>query len=139
MARRVTLPLTDDKRMSLAHAREKLGGGVSSHGDAGTVVAVGHDQGVIVWSDETSCDVALAGDLVRRVKREEAVTISGAAALRQVARNIRSFASLATGDTTTVDGHTVTIVEKCRWGALVARSDGRIFAVGFRRLAREPN
>ena len=57
--------------------------------------------------------------------------------LAHVAEDARAFAALEEGARVVFDGDvTGKLVEKCRWGGLVARDDGRIFAVGFRRFER---
>jgi hypothetical protein len=136
VARRVSLPMKFDPRMTLARAREKLGGRVTSHGRGGEIVRIGEDMGVVVWSDAAQCDVWIGDDRIKRVPAEEA---SGAAeaVMLDVAADARAFAQLEEGAVVAFDQHiSGRLIEKCRWGALVARDDGRIFAVGFRRFVR---
>ena len=121
--------------MTLARARETLGGRVVSHARGGEVVRVNGDVGVVLWSDGARCDVWIGGG----VKRVATGEVEGASSpeLATVAEDARVFAALEEGARVVFDG-TVTgkLVEKCRWGGLVARDDGRIFAVGFRRFER---
>ena len=136
--RRVSLPMSDDPRLSLARARARLGGRVSSHGRAGELARVGDTHGVVVWSDDAQCDVWIGRDLIRRVAAREVASLEEpSAALAPVAEDARAFARLDEGRTVTFDGaKSGRLIEKCRWGGLVARTDGRIFAVGFRRFVR---
>jgi len=141
MPRRVSLPISEDKRLSLARARDKLGGRVGEHGRAGDPVEIVHHgatrQGVILWSDDASCDVWLGDEACVRVPLDvcaPAALVTGSPLLR-ISRAARAFAALREGTTVQAGDGPVKLVEKCRWGALVASADGRIFALGFHRLA----
>jgi hypothetical protein len=140
MPRRVSLPISDDKRLSLARARQKLGGHAASHGDAGQLVRVFRSEerrvGVVVWSDDASCDVCLERDRIVRVAKRETVpaVVVATSPLVPIAHAAKRFSALREGETVHVDGHAVKVVEKCRWGALVARADGTILAIAFQRL-----
>ena len=142
MARRVTLPISDEKRLSLARAREKLGGRVRSRRDCGQLVQVvrGGERrvGVVVWSGDEQCDVWLEPDQLLRTARRDIVAAIGSATdvVLAVAQAAKSFGKLREGETVHVGGQAVTIVEMCRWGALVARPGGAILAMGFQRLGR---
>jgi hypothetical protein len=140
--RRVSLPIKIETRLTLARAREKLGGRVAAHGDAGALVQIERSGrmslGVVLWSDDTSCDVWLGDDITKRTRKDavvQAITSAGSP-LANIAAAARTFASIDEGETVLLDDETtVRLVEKCRWGALVARADGKIFAVGFRRFS----
>ena len=122
--------------MTLARAREKLGGRVTSHGRGGEIVRIGEEAGVVVWSDEAQCDVWIGDDRIKRVRADEA-TAAAEAVMLDVAADARAFATLEEGARVVFDEKVAgRLLEKCRWGALVARDDGRIFAVGFRRFVR---
>ncbi len=130
-------------RMTLARARERLGGRTKSHGDAGAIVSVGRGGelklGVVLWSDDASCDVWLGDDVTKRARTNAVIRTTAPAplALAQVAADARTFALLEEGQDVSFDeGRFGRLVEKCRWGALVAGPDGKIFAVGFRRFSR---
>jgi hypothetical protein len=144
MSRRVLLPIESDKRLSLERARTKLGGRSASHESAAALIEVRRGTavttGVVVWGDETSCDVLFEDEHMERVRRAETTPASAAPSvhLTSIARSVQRFALVREGDTLHIDGGSVKIVEKCRWGALVARPDGRIFALGFRRLGQAP-
>jgi len=136
VARRVALPMSFDPRMTLARAREKLGGRVVSHERGGEIVRTGEHVGVVLWSDQAQCDVWIADDAVKRVACTD-VESASSTELAHVAEDARAFAALEEGARVVFDGDvTGKLVEKCRWGGLVARDDGRIFAVGFRRFER---
>lgn len=129
-----------DPRMTLARAREKLGGRVVSHQPhrffGGEIVRAGGHVGVVLWSDEAQCDVWIGDDAVKRVASAD-VESASSQELANVAEDARAFAALQEGARVVFDGAiTGKLVEKCRWGGLVARDDGRIFAVGFRRFIR---
>ncbi len=136
MPRRVTLPMSFDPRMTLARAREKLGGRVVSHARGGEIVRAGDRVGVVLWSDDAECDVWIGDDAVKRVASAD-VEPAHSPELAAVAEDARAFAALQEGAPVVFD-ETIAgkLVEKCRWGGLVARDDGRIFAVGFRRFKR---
>ena len=126
--------------MTLARAREKLGGRVVSHASnhfsGGEIVRAGDRVGVVLWSDEAQCDVWIGDDAVKRVACAE-VESATSSDLADVAEDARAFAALREGALVVFDQAIAgKLVEKCRWGGLVARDDGRIFAVGFRRFKR---
>jgi hypothetical protein len=122
--------------MTLARAREKLGGRVVSHARGGDIVRAGGHVGVVLWSDEAECDVWIGDDAVKRVAACD-VESASSPDLASVAEDARAFAALQEGAPVVFDGAIGgKLVEKCRWGGLVARDDGRIFAVGFRRFER---
>jgi hypothetical protein len=137
VARRISLPISVDPRMTLARAREKLGGRVSSHGRGGEVVRVGEDVGVVLWSDEVRCDVWIGSDRIKRVATAEASLAPSTVAMGSVAEDARAFAGLEEGADVVFDEKVQgRLLEKCRWGGLVGAEDGRVFAVGFRRFVR---
>jgi len=140
----VSLPMRFDPTLTLARAREKLGGRVVSHARGGEIVRVEGRLGVVLWSDESQCDVWIGDDAVKRVVCASVEIFplfggeaSSSAELASVAEDARAFAALEEGARVVFDEAIAgKLVEKCRWGGLVARDDGRIFAVGFRRFKR---
>ncbi len=132
--------------MTLARARQRLGGRTVSHGNAGAIVTIARGAetilGVILWSDETTCDVWMGDELIKRTSRTSvmpAVADAGSS-VTSVAADARAFARLEEGQDVRFDaGSTGRLIERCRWGALVAKPDGKIFAVGFRRFDRTSN
>jgi hypothetical protein len=136
---RRSLPVAIDVLPTLTRARKQLGGRAASHGRAGEVVRIDRALGVVLCSDARGCDVWVGGRTTRRVslRAVEAAAAPDDPELAGVAADARAFARLEEGQRVVFDG-TVSgrLIEKCRFGGLVARDDGRIFAVGFRRFAR---
>jgi hypothetical protein len=140
-------PLGGTERPSIEAARRRLGGraNVPSHRAPGSLVQVRllgaeRTKGVLLWSSERHCDVWFEDGVARRA-RIHAITPSVGptpAALLCVAGEIRLFASLAEGESVRWQrGAEVAegcIVEKCRYGAIIVSRDGRVVAVGFRKL-----
>ncbi len=96
--------------------------------------------GVILWASGAHCDVWFDDGIARRVRASVVAGCGGPTplALQRIHAEVRIFASLGEGDRVRWDraGHLVDgcIVEKCRYGAIVLTGDGRLVAVGFRRL-----
>lgn len=129
----------------------QLGGAADTSAFAGTVVRLrrGGDApqlGVALYADPREVDVWLEGSRVRRVRVDEveALPLGEAPGLDAVAAEVTVFASLRNGDAVRWQGddgaaHLGTLFEKCRYGGLVAAPDGRVLAVGFRRLWPAPD
>lgn len=136
--------------------RAKLGGHVDgeppSHLAPGTFVAVGESAalaaasrvGVILSVGALDADVYLTRGMVKRTLNALVVPHDGAvpdelAALRPA---IETFARLVEGQPVWIDrdGAIVpaTLLEKCRYGALVGDADGKILGVGFRKVFDKP-
>lgn len=144
-------PVDDDGPLHLESARRRLGGRAATGPGAGRVVSVaGRDgatvPGVVLYASETELDVWIDDRRVRRT-RPDAVTPYDAPvppAVAQVVADASVFAALAEGqrvvhpDRAGAATHG-TLVEKCRYGALVAGDDGTVRAVGFRRLWPAPS
>lgn len=148
MAKRLFLPLSPaqtDQRPTVDAVRKRLGGRAATEGGAGEVVSFRDDRGfertgVVLFARGAEIDVWAAGDLVRRLRREETRAADGALepAVFEVSRDARTFAALAEGDRVRFEhasgpGEGL-LVEKCRFGGLVERGDGTVLGVGFRRL-----
>lgn len=136
--------------------RRKLGGRASTERDVGAIVAVATSaglsrRGVVVFARGEEVDVwfsELGGlrQLVQRTKRDSVTPAEAADGERReleaVSRDARTFALLEEGSRVCFFGSDGAakgrIVEKCRYGALVASDDGRVVGVGFRRLAADP-
>ncbi|MBX3229558.1 MAG: hypothetical protein KIT84_04420 [Labilithrix sp.] len=140
------------KRPSIEAARQRLGGRISPD-DAppqglahGLVVGVAGGRntivpGVVVFASRSEVHVLLDGVRLRRVLPDHVRTYTGdvSLALSKIAGDAQLFARLAEGEAVRYAGDDGTlvqakVVEKCRWGALVARDDGAVIAVGFRKL-----
>jgi hypothetical protein len=131
--------------MTLVRARERLGGHATSHGDAGAIVHVERGGrmhlGVILWSDDTSCDVWLGDDVTKRTRKDAVVPAVAppGSPFSEIAADARRFVLLEEGQDVHFDEHgRGRLIDKCRWGGLVARADGKIFAIGFRRFSPTP-
>ena len=152
MARRA-LPLFGDllekpaKAPTLEGARKRLGGKANRSAQTGAVVRLIDDEprafGIVLYADEFELDVLLCvsgevGKLLRKTKPELTLPADVEMVDAALLADVRVFASLEEGqrvrfaeDSGTTDG---LLVEKCRYGALVAKDDGKILAVGFRKL-----
>ncbi|MDI3282257.1 hypothetical protein [Polyangium sp. 15x6] len=137
--------------------RKRLGGRASTEpgtGDAVTFTTPGGVRlmGVVLFVRGDELDVWVDENVVRRTRRAAAAPLDAALPrdLVTIAADARVFATLTEGqrirylDEGRVDEGT--LVEKCRFGALVERADGTIVGLGFRRLwpadavpAREPS
>ncbi len=98
-------------------------------------------RGVVVFSNEEECDVFLEAGFVKRTKRAsiETATCETESPLHELSGEARLFASLDEGKRVRFDEperglQEGLLFEKCRYGALVAKDDGTIVAVGFRKL-----
>jgi hypothetical protein len=131
---------------SLEAARRKLGGRAVDSCRAlgslvhGTLRDGACRTGVLLWASPTHSDVWFDDGIARRVRSSVVTAFAGPlpACLSVIVAEVRIFASLAEGDRVRWDrsGEVVAgcIVEKCRYGAIVLTGDGRLVAVGFRRL-----
>ena len=158
MAKKQSLPLVSNrpaKKPSLASARARLGGrpddGPPSFGLApGRIVTFALPSGrrrtaVIVYAGGDDVHVLLDSMRLRRLHAGEVEPHEGAPDddMTKLAADAQLFGLLAEGQPiryadesgALVDGK---LIEKCRWGALVAREDGAVVAVGFRKLWPAP-
>ena len=140
------------KKPSIDAARERLGGRITSEDTPpsgialGLVVGVAGKQGkivpgVVIFASRAEVHVLLDGVRLRRVQPDAVRPFVGEVpfALSKIVGDAQLFARLVEGESVRYagdDGHLVLakVVEKCRWGALVAREDGAVIAVGFRKL-----
>lgn len=145
------------KRPSIDTARSRLGGRASldeppppgfAPGVVVTFPATSGRRlpGVIVFASRAEVHVLLDSVRLRRIPPHDLVVFDGDAGadLEKLAGDARLFGMLVEGQAVRyvddsgdlVDG---TVVEKCRWGALVLRNDGAVVAVGFRKLWPAPS
>jgi hypothetical protein len=159
MARRISLPMTDtlgsEDAPTTATMRKRLGGRVTGEMSVATprgVVTVGSfvelssydgtatKPGVLLTVEGDAVDVYMSGGLVRRTRAEFIAPKSRAADdLIPVAESAAVFARLGEGQAVEVERGegTVergTLVEKCRYGALVKLANDVVLAVGFRKV-----
>jgi ketosteroid isomerase-like protein len=134
-------------RPTIESARKRLGGRAtvpSARAPGSLVRATLRDgqrhAGVVLWASETHCDVWFDDGLARRTRAHCVSPCDGPPPepLGRVAAEMRLFAALAEGDGVRWErGSGVAegcIVEKCRYGAIVVTRDGKLVAVGFRKL-----
>jgi hypothetical protein len=154
MSRRLSLHVTRESERSpsatVAALRTRLGGRASGDpGTAGDLVVLdgggASDRvGVVLFARGDELDVWIADGLVRRTRRDAARSVERAPEhLAAIASDARTFASLVEGQRVRYElspggGAEGTLVEKCRFGALVLREDGKVVAAGFRRLSPAP-
>jgi hypothetical protein len=137
----------ESERPSLDLARRRLGGTAStdSRRVPGSLVVVSlrsgaQAKGILLWETERYSDVWFEDGVARRARAETVSPLDRAvpASLTRIAGEMRIFMSFAEGDRVywqrsaeIADG---CIVEKCRYGAIVVTGDGKVVAVGFRKL-----
>jgi hypothetical protein len=155
MARRLFLPLASDGAVprpmpTVDAVRKRLGGRAATEPGAGEIVSLSGGRiapivsGVVIFVRGDEIDVWLEGDMVRRVRRADTWALGGVIPpdLLAVAAAARAFAGLREGQRVGYRdegrGGEGTLVEKCRFGALVERGDGTVVGVGFRRLRGPP-
>lgn len=131
---------------SVDAVRAKLGGRGASDAPTGARVRASLADGstidgVVLFVEGSAADVVVDATRVRRVAREALSPLEDAAAARLagLADDVRVFATLAEGQRVRFaepGGGTAIglLAEKCRYGALVARDDGTIVGVGFRKV-----
>ncbi len=138
-----------DEPLHLERARKQLGGEALSNAGAGRVVRVqgaGHAPtlGVVLHQTERDVDVWVTPTQVRRTRHEQVTAVDSNASevseeLLRAASDARVFGAIERGARVRYDageGRVAegAVIERCRYGALVARDDGAVMAIGFRRL-----
>ncbi len=97
--------------------------------------------GVVLFVSDTEIDVWIDEGMVRRTRpdRVRPYPGDGYGSLAAIAADARVFAAMEEGDRVAWQDPDGTVargllLEKCRYGALVAREDGALVALGFRKL-----
>lgn len=145
MARRVFLPVNDPtakRRSSTIDAvRARLGGRARTDAQAGRVVSFLDTGaiGVVLFAQGEEVHVFSNAGWVRRTTSASLVAVEDVAAdLHEVINDVRVFAALEEGNRVRfqdVSGMAQgTLLEKCRYGAVVRRDDAKVMGVGFRRI-----
>lgn len=152
MRRRLNLPVSSSEgvgRPTIDAARKRLGGRVESSSLAGAIVSFDSNAGtraigVVLFADDLECDVWIAEGIVRRMPVGDIARFDGVIddPTQAISRDARRFTSLVEGQRVRIvepdsPARTATIVEKCRYGALVELEGGSVLAVGFRKLASD--
>lgn len=138
---RVTTP-----KATVDAVRDRLGGRAESLAGVGSLVLVPGLEGdtrpgVVLFATEDKFDVWIGDGRVRRAFRADVQSFQDEVPpdLMTVSSDALVFAQLREGDpvrfNTFGDRHDEgTIVEKCRFGALLKRADGSVVGVGFQKL-----
>lgn len=151
MPRRLPLLPIPDRTPTVDAVRERLGGRVTAGASTGEHVllrtpAGAELPGVVLFATGDQVDIWVAQgvvpgtSVVRRARRADIkpLPVPPSRELDAVARDVQAFAALIEGQRIRFQAAgglaEGTLVEKCRFGALVARDDGTIMGVGFRRL-----
>jgi hypothetical protein len=144
VSRRVSLPVNGQSakpRSTIEAVRARLGGRARSDLQAGRVVCFLDTgaTGVVLFAQGAEVHVFSNAGWVRRTTADALTHVAEPTAdLHAVANDVRVFAALE-------EGHRVrfqdlggmaqgTLIEKCRYGAVVRRDDETVMGVGFRRI-----
>jgi hypothetical protein len=148
VAKRFQLPVSPGELPSVDVVRKRLGGRAESETGVGeairfTTAGGTSHAGVVLFVSGGALEVWTERGVVHRVAREAAEPAGEVAPLVvRVAADAKVFASLGEGQAvefvTDRGVERGRLAEKCRFGALVERSDGSIVGVGFRRIGPAP-
>ncbi|HXN31732.1 MAG TPA: hypothetical protein VN894_07725 [Polyangiaceae bacterium] len=140
-------PAGGAERPSIEAARRRLGGRATgpSQRAPGTLVQVrlhgaARTKGILLWATARHCDIWFEDGIARRARFDSVTACAGPTpdGLARVAGEMRLFTSLAEGERVRWERASEVaegcIVEKCRYGAIIVSRDGRVVAVGFRKL-----
>lgn len=125
---------------TLERARKRLGGRGSTGPLAGAVVRLDDATfGVVLFADDAEVDVLVDDTTVKRTARRDLAEVTDVpAALATLAGHVLVFTHLEEGQRVRMETPKGLVegllFEKCRYGALVAKDDGAVIAVGFRKL-----
>ncbi len=144
MARRVSLPVSDlsgKRSRSIDAVRARLGGRARTDPQAGRVVCFMDTgaSGVVLYGHGDEVHVFSNAGWVRRTTADALSHVQEPTAeLRAAANDVRVFAALEEGQQVRfqdISGMAQgTLIEKCRYGAVVRRDDDTVMGVGFRRI-----
>ncbi|HWZ90469.1 MAG TPA: hypothetical protein VNW92_16510 [Polyangiaceae bacterium] len=145
MSRRISLPVNDPSakrpKSTLDAVRARLGGRARTDLQAGRVVCFLDTgaTGVVLFGHGEEVHVFSNAGWVRRTTTDALTVVDEPGIdLHAVANDIRVFAALEEG--TRVRFQDLggmaqgTLIEKCRYGAVVRRDDATVMGVGFRRI-----
>ncbi|HTA94127.1 MAG TPA: hypothetical protein VK745_31325 [Polyangiaceae bacterium] len=145
MSRRVSLPVNDPgaprPKSTLEAVRARLGGRARTDLQAGRVVCFLDTgaTGVVLFGRGEEVHVFSNAGWVRRTTVDALTHVDEPAAdLHAVANDVRVFAALEEGTRVRFQDRSGiaqgTLIEKCRYGAVVRRDDAAVMGVGFRRI-----
>jgi len=131
---------------SINGVRARLGGRAHTDAQAGRVVAFLDTGavGVVLFAQGDEVHVFSKAGWVRRTTQDALSHVDEPRPeLDEVASDVRVFAALEEGTRVRFQDRTGmaqgTLLEKCRYGAVVRRDDDRVMGVGFRRIWPLPN
>jgi hypothetical protein len=147
MGRKLALPLLSPGSVlpTVDSLRKRLGGRAMSEPGAGEGVTVVTESGlrtmgVVLFVRGDDLEIWVDHNLVRTTQRASTAPLEAPLPrdLAAVAADARAFASLVEGQRINYleedrVGEGV-ILEKCRFGAVIERNDGKLVGLGFRRL-----
>lgn len=127
---------------TLQRMRTRLGGPATARDRAGAIVRLDDGPPTVLLYEEGDAAHLWAGDgTVRRVDRQRVRPHHEPPPddVLAIAVELRTFAALERGTRVAFGGpdgkaEEGTLVERCRLGGLVARDDGSVLGVGFRRV-----
>jgi hypothetical protein len=145
VSRRVSLPVNDPAatrpKSTIDAVRARLGGRARTDLQAGRVVCFLDTgaTGVVLFGQGDEVHVFSNAGWVRRTTADALTQVDEPGAdLYAVANDVRVFAALEEGARVRfqdVGGMAQgTVIEKCRYGAVVRRDDAAVMGVGFRRI-----
>jgi hypothetical protein len=145
VSRRVSLPLKDPTavrpKSTIEAVRARLGGRAHTDPQAGRMVCFLDTgaTGVVLYGQGEEVHVFSNAGWVRRTTADALTQVDEPAAeLHAVANDVRVFAALEEGTRVRfqdLGGFAQgTLIEKCRYGAVVRRDDAAVMGVGFRRI-----
>ena len=145
MSRRVSLPVNNPSaprpRSTLEAVRARLGGRARTDPQAGRVVCFLDTgaTGVVLFGQGNEVHVFSNAGWVRRTTADALTAVDEPADdLHAVANDVRVFAALEEGKRVRFQDlggmAQGTLIEKCRYGAVVRRDDATVMGVGFRRI-----
>jgi hypothetical protein len=145
VSRRISLPVNDPSakrpKSTIEAVRARLGGRARTDLQAGRVVCFLDTgaTGVVLYGQGEEVHVFSNAGWVRRTTADALTHVDEPGAdLYAVANDVRVFAALEEG--TRVRFQDLggiaqgTLIEKCRYGAVVRRDDAAVMGVGFRRI-----
>jgi hypothetical protein len=144
VSRRISLPLNDPSsppKSTLDAVRARLGGRARTDRQAGRVVCFLDTgaKGVVLFAQGDEVHVFSNAGWVRRTTADALGQVDEPLAdLRAVVDDVRVFAALEEGTRVRFQDRSGmahgTLIEKCRYGAVVRRDDAKLMGVGFRRI-----
>lgn len=98
-------------------------------------------RGVLLFASQSECDVLTEEGTVRRARADRVEAYGGPIAdeTRRIANDAQVFGTLSEGERVRFESREGVmiegaLVEKCRYGGLVLTGEGKLVAVGFRKL-----